>query len=223
LVSFPGLASSAYQGIYTIGKSLFSALEYHYTGINPQTGVYTFQDINNDGVLNASDLVPIQAITQNYYGGITNSFSYKGLQLDIFLQFVKQVGKNYLTSFGLPGLYNQNQLSSLSGKVWQQSGDAASVQRYSTNVAPASNAYSNFVSSDAGYSDDSFIRLKTLQLSYRLPISLQQKAHLQNVRVFIQGQNLLTLTKYKGLDPETQSANSLPPLRTITAGLEIGL
>jgi len=67
--------------------------------------------------------------------------------------------------------------------------------------------------------DASFIRFKTLAISYQLPHSWQQRAYLQNARVYLQCQNLFTITSYKVLDPETQ--NLLGPTRTITAGINL--
>jgi len=58
---------------------------------------------------------------------------------------------------------------------------------------------------------------------YTLPASWRQHLHLQGGSVYIQCQNLFTITKYKGMDPENQNASSLPPLRILTAGIRIEL
>ena len=50
-----------------------------------------------------------------------------------------------------------------------------------------------------------------------------KKLHLQNTRIYLQGQNLLTITNYKGIDPEQANMNYLPPLRMITFGIKAGL
>ena len=98
------------------------------------------------------------------------------------------------------------------------------IGKFSTKDAadPGDNVeFSNYVISDA-----SFIRLKNLSLSYTLPSSWQKKAHLSNARIYIQGQNLFTITNYKGLDPETSSrfgVLGLPTLRMLTAGVQITL
>jgi hypothetical protein len=82
-----------------------------------------------------------------------------------------------------------------------------------------SNLYAN---SDQAVTDGSFVRLKNLALSYTIKSTMMEKFHLQNARIFIQGQNLMTMTKYKnGLDPETLNSGGLPPLRTITTGVHI--
>ncbi len=77
---------------------------------------------------------------------------------------------------------------------WRQPRDRVRVQRYATGLLRASNA----TASDAGFSDASFIRLKNVSISYQLADRIVQKVHLQRCRIFLHGQNLFTLTKYKG-------------------------
>ncbi len=77
--------------------------------------------------------------------------------------------------------------------------------------------------SNAGYSDASFIRLKNLSFAYELPNRWKNKSKLKTCQVYLQGQNLLTITKYIGLDPETRSSTTLPPLKILTLGLKVGI
>lgn len=72
-------------------------------------------------------------------------------------------------------------------------------------------------------SDNSFVKLKNIFISYDLPSAFLQKLKLANAKFFLQGQNIFTITKYKGLDPETQSLTSLPPLQVFTAGIQLTL
>jgi hypothetical protein len=212
LVSFPGLASNPTYGFsYQVGKSLFTKPTYRYTG---------FEDVNHDGVLNTKDLQFLNQLTQNYFGGLQNSFSYKGWHLDILIQFVKQTAANYLSTFSIPGFNNQQQPTAVLN-AWQKPGDNAIIQKYTQGVGDATTAYQNYARSDAFLSDASFLRLKNLFLSYTLPSTWQRQLHLQNTRLYIQGQNLFTITSYLGLDPETQGL-ALPPLRMITGGIQVG-
>jgi hypothetical protein len=107
---------------------------------------------------------------------------------------------------------------------WQNLGNKSPgeqfTQSYSSN---AFSAYFNAQSSDNFYVDASFIRLSNLSLTYQLSANWVQKMHLQGFRIYIRGQNLFTITSYKGIDPETQSLSSLPPLKVITAGIKISL
>jgi hypothetical protein len=66
------------------------------------------------------------------------------------------------------------------------------------------------------------VRLKNVSLAYNFPADLLRKLHLSNARFYLQGQNLLTITSYVGADPETKNVLSLPPLKTFTAGIQLG-
>jgi hypothetical protein len=78
-----------------------------------------------------------------------------------------------------------------------------------------------FARSSGAYSDASFLRLKSLSVSYNLGNS--KKIKFQSARIFLNAQNLITITKYMGHDPETTSFYSLPPLRTIVLGFQLTL
>jgi len=220
LASYPGLESSPYAYSYVVGASLFSHFVYKFNGVDPQTGIYQFASKAGNGPPSAPrDWIFSQAITQQFYGGFQNSFAFKGFQLEILVQFVKQRGYSYLNSFGLqPGFFNSNQPEVVLSR-WQKPGDITTIQKFST-LSNAYTAYQNFIApSDATVSDASFARLKNLSFSYQLPSGWQKKAHLHQARVYVQCQNLLTITNYLGMDPETGGL-SLPPLRTITAGFQ---
>ncbi|MES2277939.1 MAG: SusC/RagA family TonB-linked outer membrane protein [Bacteroidota bacterium] len=217
LVAFPGLASnSSYSNSYVVGKSIFSAPYYHYTGIDPQTGLYTFQDVNRDGVLSGADRLQfLKVITQDYFGGLANNFTYKNWQLNIFVQFVKQTG---LKPLFVPGYYNSapNVPTYLLDR-WQNPGDQTDIPRFFTG-GTALTAAGNAASSDYQITDASFIRLKTAAFSYTLSKDWVHHLGLLAASIYVEGQNLLTITKYQGYDPETQGKN-LPPLRMMTLGV----
>jgi hypothetical protein len=71
--------------------------------------------------------------------------------------------------------------------------------------------------------DASFVKLKNVSLSYTLPRAFVQTLKLSNVRVYMQGQNLLVFTKFNGLDPEFPIPTNLPPLKVLTGGIEISI
>jgi hypothetical protein len=105
---------------------------------------------------------------------------------------------------------------------WKQKGDITDVPKLSND--PASNptlyniksaAYSNTY-----YTAISMVRLKNASISYSLPDHLLKKVKMEGCRIYMQGQNLLTITNYKGWDPENQSGN-YPLLRIMTAGIEL--
>jgi len=219
LVSFPGLETSPYRAYYAVGQPLSMKYMFHYTGVNSQTGLYQFasQQGNTSNPSLNDDLIPVKALTQFYSGGIQNAVQYEGFELDFLIEFVKQNGWSYLNSFVMPGSQLQNQPIEVQGR-WQKPGDQSSIQQFSYTAQ--SGVYVNFLNSDGGIQDASFLRLKTLAFSYTLPNHFLEKAKLKNARIYLQCQNLVTITKYKGLDPQSQGL-SMPLPRTITAGLQL--
>lgn len=196
LLEFPNLAGSTYANTLAIGESLNIKKAYHYIGVNPQTGVYTFLDVNKDGLLTAlEDKKTILDLNPDYYGGLQNTVKYKNWQLDFLFQFVKQENYNGSSYFSLPGTQG-SQLNSVMNS-WHQPGDNTAYQLYTsgTNSAAVSGYY-NYFESDGAISDASFIRLKNISVSYDVPLKDFK------CRLFFEGQNLLTFTKYNGADPE---------------------
>ena len=218
LLEFDGLENSTYAQQYVIGQPLDIVQVYDYTGVDPDTGLYTFTDYNNDGrITYPADSKKILSLTPDYYGGLQNSLSYKNWQLDFLFQFVKQKGYNHFNTGVVPGLPN-NQPAAIAGG-WQQGMTNAQVQRYTAGYDnDAVNAFYNFVSGSGVISDASFIRLKNLSLSYTLDQKWIPKA---SCRLYFQGQNLLTITDFKGADPENQTRGSLPPLRVFSLGIQL--
>ena len=221
LISYPNLAASAYANVYEVGQPISMTKAFHFIGVDPTTGQYIFATKNNNG--NPSypeDLGVVKNIGQEFYGGFQNNFSWKGVELNIFFQFVKQTGRNYQGAFSAPGSFSNQPLAVL-GR-WQKPGDLTDIQKF-TLIGQASQSYNNAVSSDHRISDASFIRLKNLSLSYQLPDAWLKRIKVEHFRVYFQAQNLLTITNYLGMDPENQSFQSLPPLRILTGGIQITL
>lgn len=222
LISFPGLANSTYVNIYTIGQPLSATPLYHYTGVDPSSGVYQFLDIDNNGIYNATDRIIHKSTDPQFYGGIQNNLRFKNWELSLFLEFRKQDGKNYLNNLIVPGTAFFNQPDIVLNR-WQNPGNQSSVEKFTETSGPAYNAINNYLkSSDGIISDASYVRLKNVAISYQIKANWVKKAHFSSFRLYLQGQNLLTFTKYLGADPENQSA-LLPPLQTFTAGLQFTL
>ncbi len=218
LISFPNLDGSTYANMYVIGQALDIHKVYHYTGMNPATGIYEFEDYDGDGQITAgNDREKVVRTSPEYFGGLQNSISYKKWNLDFLFQYVKQLGSNYNYLGVLPGIANN--LPADFTNAWQQAGDNSIIQPYTTGLnSDVTNAYYRFLSSDAAFSDASFIRLKNLSLSYTLPMMWPEST---SCRIYFQGQNLLTITRFKGPDPESQSTGRLPPLRIFSVGVEL--
>lgn len=221
LLEFPGLASSAYASRYQINQPINIMIGYAFTGVNPQTGVYEFKDFNNDGLINTLDYTLIGTTDPEYYGGISNDFVWHKLQLSFFLQFVKQKGKHFIySSLNIPGRNSINQYADLVNR-WGRPGDQAFYQRYTSAIGTAAYKAGGLLpSSSAVLTDASFIRLKNISVTYDLT-STFRALKMQSFRLFLQAQNLFTLTKYTGGDPENQNSQALPPLRMIVAGFQL--
>ncbi|AXP82740.1 TonB-dependent Receptor Plug Domain protein [Mariniflexile rhizosphaerae] len=215
LLKFPGLEGSTYRNNFVIGESLNIGKMYQLTGIDSETGLYTFYDFNDDGAITSNeDRQIIFDKTPKYFGGLSNNLSYKNWSLDFLFQFVKQKGQDVLATFPITGAFSNQPTSVLNS--FPQNG--ATIQQYTSGNNPqAINAFSNFTRSDAMITDASFIRLKTIALTYRLPSVIKGGS----ANIYFQGQNLITFTKYKGPDPENQSGVSLPPLRQLTLGMQL--
>lgn len=223
LLEFPGLESTSYASKYRVNEPLNILIGYQYIGVNPQTGVYEFKDINNDGQINTLDYTLIGTTDPDYYGGFNNEFEWKGIQLSFFLQFIKQKGRNFIYgSLIRPGRNAINQYEDLVNR-WTKPGDVARYQRYTSAIGTAAyNAGGLLPSSSAVLTNASFIRLKNISVSYDMGKKFKILA-LQSFRIFLQAQNLLTITKYAGGDPENQNSQALPPLKMIVAGMQIKL
>ncbi|HEY4061146.1 MAG TPA: SusC/RagA family TonB-linked outer membrane protein [Puia sp.] len=226
LVSYPGLAQSPYANSLVIGQPVNLRFLLHSTGVNPQTGLATFEDKNKDGIISptynspASDFYTYN-LSPKYSGGLGSSFRYKSWQLGIRIYFIKQIGTNALSG-QYPGIFSSNALSNLPvsvlSKRWQKPGDISSLPRLTaTATDPSFNNFYNL--SDGVYTDASFARLSNLSLSYSLPVQYIKRIGMQNCNVFINAQNLFTLTKYQGADPETQTIGTLPTPRIIVGGI----
>ncbi|ETZ24172.1 SusC/RagA family TonB-linked outer membrane protein [Pedobacter sp. V48] len=226
LIAYPGLESSNDAYNYIIGQPLSIRRIYQVNNVDPQTGLYDIEDYDGNGTLDDADRYRDKFTGQYFFGGIQNTLRYKQFSLDFLFSFVKQNGNNYISSTTFtPGLWTPdtpygNQLSVVMDR-WQQPGDQSGVQKFSTTNSV--NTIFNYAKYDGGIAiqDASYIRLKNISVSYTLPAKLLSAIRVKQAALNIQGQNVLTISKYKGLDPETLSMYSLPPLRVFSVGLNL--
>jgi len=226
LLSFPEIEKTPYRSIFRVGHPLSTVAVYQYLGIDPATGINRFLDANNDGLMNQDDRISLKNTATKFFGGISNSFYYKNIELQFLVEFRKQPGKNYLATQGsfVPGYFYNNQPVIVLNR-WQKPGDQSAVQRFvAVTASPAFAAAQTLLNnSTAVYSDASFIRLRNAALTYRLPGKYSTKWKLAEAAFFLQAQNLFTVTRYIGADPENQNLYTMPPLRSIVAGFRIQL
>ncbi|WP_052306817.1 SusC/RagA family TonB-linked outer membrane protein [Chitinophaga pinensis] len=207
------------------GRSLTTVNLYKSFGVDPVTGKYLFASIEGKPVELNAPADGFQATVDPapaFFGGMENSFTYKGLRLDIFLQFVKQKGlRGVFNNEALPGIMKNQPLEVLDR--WQKEGDKALVQRYNQNQSMFFDFTTWNMNSDAAYGDASFVRCKNIALSWQLPAKWMKKMNGGAASFFVNGQNLFTITGYKGWDPETQSVVVIPPVFTLTGGFRLTL
>lgn len=216
LVEFDGLEESSYATFYKIGEPLSIQRLFVWKDINPETGLHELVDKNEDGNYDDADMEFMKPTGRKYYGGLYNSVRYKGIEVSFLIQFSKQDA--FVLPPTLPGYYGQQNVDVLNR--WQEEGDITNIGMYSQRSANRS-FFGNYIRySDYSIRDVSFLRLKTISISYRFPSRLIENLKLAEARVFVYAQNLLTITgNDKVLDPET--INSLPPLRMISVGAQV--
>lgn len=209
-----------------LGKPLSVNFRYTYLGVD-SAGLPQFLDQTTKSPTSTPnfnlDRTPAGYTAPEFYGGISNTLSYKEFELSFFFQFQKQEGS--IVSGSFPGaLFSGNQSTYWLNR-WQKPGDVNVLPRASTSFG----VYSNYGSSDATWGNTSFTRLRNLSLSYSLPTRVLSKLKLSQCRIYLQGQNLYTWKKSKYIsDPETilninQAPVVMPPLRVITAGINVSL
>lgn len=194
------------------------------TGLT-NSGTYTYKggdafyrDVNGDNKINDEDIVKIGDANPDYYGGFTNKFDYKGIDLSIFLQY----------SYG-GDIYNitgQNQRDNVRLRNrWRAPGDITDVPRVSsTDQSKVSRRF---------LEDGSYLKLKNVTLGYNFSKALLKRLRIKSARLYVSGQNIVTFTEYTGFDPEVNSVNpsvinmgldyfTYPQVRTYLVGLNIG-
>lgn len=179
-----------------------------------QAGDMQYIDLNGDGIINAAgDRTIIGNANPKFTGGMTNTFSYKGFDLSVLLQY----------SYGNE-IFNQTRLTSNRGFVgnasttevlrsWRKEGDITDVPRGTTSTIAR-----NGLVSTRWMEDGSYLRVKTASLAYNIPAAVIQKIRIKGARVYVTAQNLFTFTKYSGLDPEVNFRSGYPLLGGIDLG-----
>jgi hypothetical protein len=212
-----------------------------YAGVDPANGdaLYYLNTLKTDGTrdrgttnnYNAASDVVIGDPNPKFLYGFGNTFNYRGLELDVLLQGVYgnkiyNGGGQYMSANASNGFDNQT-LDQLS--YWKKPGDI-------TMVPEPRMFYPNGTDPSSRYiSDGSYLRVKSVSLGYSLPSSMMRRLRIDRVRIYVRAQNLFTITKYKGWDPEVnadyQATNinkgvdfySAPQLKTFVFGVNIGL
>ncbi|WP_143960329.1 SusC/RagA family TonB-linked outer membrane protein [Litoribacter populi] len=200
-----------------------------------QAGDMNYRDINDDGIITDDDFTILGNSQPLFFGGFTNTFTYKNWDAQVFMQF--SVGNEIWNAAGsfqegmFANFFDDNNRSSVDNR-WRSEenpGDGM-VPRATIDVSANRNNQSN---STRFIEDGSYLRVKNLIVGYRLPQPVLDRIRVSSARVYFQAQNLLTFTGYSGFDPEVNFAGTdnitlgvdfytFPQPRTFTLGLNIG-
>ena len=216
------------------GESYYSWWSREWAGVDPETGEeqWVLNTVNEDGSLNKgltkdpsqAQRIIIGTPDPKVVGGWRNTISWKGLDLNFLFTYslgghlLDDIELLYLGTDGEVPYYN---ISADQLDRWQKPGDKTDVPRRVNG-----NPYARYAS-DRYMRSSNYLRLKTLSLSYTLPARWTRAAGLNNVRLFFSGNNLLTWSAYKNVDPEQSitgvTSFAFPALKTFSFGIELGI
>lgn len=194
-----------------VGQDMNSWFMREWAGVNPDNGepMWYKSQTGADGSVtttttndyNAADRRYVGTSTPNFTGGMGNEFSYKNFSLNAFFNFVSG-SKIYNSSrelFDADGAYPQYNSMVLKDdwNRWEKAGDIATHPKAVVNGNKLS-----YKPSSRYLEDGSYLRLRNVTFAYNFPESVTKKLNISNLRVFVSGDNLLTLTKFSGMDPE---------------------
>ncbi len=168
-----------------------------------QPGDIKYVDQNGDGVVNDLDMVVIGRCEPLHEGGFNNTFTYKGLSLGVFFQWRYGYDVMNANRIMFEGNYNNKNINQFASYVDHWTPRNPDSRNFRVGGQGPDGVYSSRTIEDA-----SFLRLKTLSLSYTLPRKVARKLHMRTVQFTLSAQNLFTWTDYSGLDPEVSVRNS---------------
>ena len=191
---------------------------------NAQPGDVRFLDVDGDGDIDDDDRTYIGKGTPDWSFGLNVGFEWKGIDFNMLLQGV--VGNQAFNVTRRTDLYYINLPKTILNR-WTGEGTSNTQPRFMFD-----SPNNNYRSSDLWVEDASFLRARNVQLGYTLPQKWTQKVAVQRFRVYVQAENLFTLTKYSGCDPEVTGGNGFssdlgvdrgvyPQSRTFSVGVNL--
>ena len=191
---------------------------------NARPGDLKFVDVNGDGLLNDDDLTTIGNPFPDFYGGLTTNLKYKNI--DFSMQWYGTLGNdvfNYTRTFINAGTQDVNVAAGTLGRVWSPENPDGEFPRLT--LLDRNGNYQR--PSSLFIEDASYLRLRNVQLGYNFDIK-----GLQRARIYVSGQNLVTITSYSGFDPEVGAGGDIindfgvdyaryPVSRTYLVGLNL--
>lgn len=174
------------------GRSLGGFYGYIANGVDPETGLMVYEDLNGDGRISSSDRTYIGDPNPDFTFGMTNSFSYKGFNLSIFLQ--GSYGNDIFNASRMEteGMYDgKNQTTKVLNR-WQIPGQITDMPKAGWNMRNSTYFVEN----------GSYLRIKDISLSYDFTGKWLRNLGITKLQPYFTASNLVTFTKYSGMDPE---------------------
>lgn len=204
------------------GKPNHSYFMPRFAGVNPANGDPLWYDVNGEVVnyfSNENSVWLGKSFDAPWTGGFTTTFSYKGITLSAFFNWVAQKyimnNNRYFTENTSPEVITEFHQSKAMLNMWKKPGDVTDIPRAGTQTQ-----FDDHLVEDASY-----LRLKNLSLSWNVPARWLNRTNVfSSVRIYAQGQNLLTFTKFQGYDPESSqnlTFGRYPAARQFTFGLDV--
>nr|WP_319399813.1 SusC/RagA family TonB-linked outer membrane protein [uncultured Carboxylicivirga sp.] len=177
------------------GLPVYMIYDYGNTGYEFQLGDARYQDVNKDGNINGADIVYLGNANPEFTGGFGQNITYKNFSFNYY--FYYRVGNDIINSTKMNGekMSNYDNQTKATLKRWRKVGDI-------TDIPRATFYGYNYMGSNRFVEDGSFLRLKYITLTYRIPKTLCQRLGMQTARLSTTVNNLLTFTNYSGQDPE---------------------
>ena len=183
------------DGIFQTAKEVFTSA---YQGPGVQAGDVKYQDVNHDGVIDQNDRQYVGSPIPKFTYGFTGTVNYQNFDLSLFFQGVygNKIYNQILTD--IEGFYRAfNITERIANDSWHGEGTSNEFPRLSWSAAQ-----NNKQPSTRFLEDGSYLRLKNLQVGYSFSNSLLSSMKISSARFFISVQNVFTITKYTGQDPE---------------------
>ena len=192
---------NAATGEYVLKEGVTDITDH--AGVAVKPGMVKYKDTDGDGVITTADRTVIGNGTPKWYGGITNTLSYKGVDLSFMFQF--NYGNDVYNATRLYASQTQDQRSNLMAEVadrWTATNASNKVPAWDGYIK--NEIYSRFIE------DGSFLRLKNLTVGYTFPQQWTRKFYVSKLRLYFTAQNLFVVTGYSGYDPEVSMRASNP-------------
>ncbi|MCK9206206.1 MAG: TonB-dependent receptor [Salinivirgaceae bacterium] len=195
------------------GLALGSFYGYISEGVNPETGDIIYKDRNENGIFDPNDRTVIGEAEPDFIFGITNTLSYKKFDLSIFFQGCYGNEVFNATRVDLEGMFDSKNQSTSVLRRWSTENRNTDIPR----AVGGGNTY-NVYNSSRFIEDGSYLRLKSLTLSYKALDNNPNFKAIKKLSFYVTGQNLLTLTNYSGFDPEVSAFG----INAVTQGIDYG-